>query len=108
MKFKNIKFVERNGKYGKTYGLFACGGRHWVEKRYFRLMWQTALDELPKLDWSRPKVTKSFFAAEDWKDFKIGKKIALGRCLKFFVDHDMLPLRVANPDKKGPRRYIKK
>src|ERR1035437_9807362 len=105
MKFTDIPFVKREGMHGTTFGLFACGKRHWVKRGYFSLMWKTAWNELPKLDWTSPKVTRSFFVAEDWKDFLIGKKIALGRCLKFFVDHDMLPLRVANPDKKGPRKY---
>lgn len=31
----------------------------------------------------------------------------MGRCIKFFIHHDMLPiaLEVANPSKKGKRYY---
>jgi hypothetical protein len=35
----------------------------------------------------------------------VRERIKLGRCIKYFVDHGMLPLKVANPKKKGKRFY---
>ncbi len=105
MKFSDIKFTEHGGRYGSALGLFAPGG-YFVCKRTAELMWQNANEELPKLNWSEEQTAETIFGGKNrWLSYKVGGRIALGRCLKYFADNDMLPIRVSNPKKKGKRKY---
>jgi|JI8StandDraft_1071087.scaffolds.fasta_scaffold531964_1 hypothetical protein len=105
MEYSDIKFIKRQLRYGSTVGLYIGG--YFVSQSLVELMWSQAAESLPTLDWSRKQDVKSVFGDKElWLSHKIGARIALGRCLKFFVDHGMLPLREANRGKKGPRRYV--
>ena len=107
MQFSDINFIEHGGKYGAQKGL-RIGG-YWVSKDLFDLMWLRAGQTLPKLDWSKSQTAESSFGdSEKWQSHKVGARIALGRCLKFFADQDMLPIQVKNENKKGPRKYGRK
>jgi hypothetical protein len=107
MKYSDIKFIKHPPRYGSTVGLYI--GRYLVSQSLVELMWSQAAASLPTLDWSRKQDVKSVFGDKEfWLSHKIGARIALGRCLKFFVDHGMLPMLEANHGKKGPRRYIRK
>lgn len=104
MKFSDIKFETRSGHRTEMLGIYITGN-NWVPKARFVEMWEQALKMIPLLDWMYPKPTKSFFELAAWKEFKRGRRIALGRCLRYFADHQMLPIRCINPDKKGTKRY---
>lgn len=81
MKFENIQFEIRAGHRGKTLGMYV-NGNNWVPKPRFIEMWDQAQRMFPLLDWTYPKAAKSFFEPADWKQFKRGPRIALGRCLR--------------------------
>ena len=104
MNFNNIKFETRTGRGTTSYGLY-INGNNWVPKDRFIEMWEQAQKKLPLLDWSYPKTTKAFFERDHWTSLKPGKKQALGRCLRYFADHELLPIRCINPRKKGTKRY---
>jgi hypothetical protein len=71
-------------------------------------MWFHAAESLPKLDRSRKQTAVDVFGDKAcWLSYRIGVRISLGRCLKYFAHQEMLPIREANPGKKGPRRYIR-
>ena len=106
MQFSDINFTERGGRYGSSKGL-RIGG-YWVSKDLVELMWQRAPQVLPNLDWSKPHTVVTIFGdSNGWHSYNFGQRIALGRCLKYFADHDMLPIRVANPGKGGTRKYVR-
>lgn len=103
MKFKDIKFHNRNESGEPDFGRYLHG--YWVPKSDFERMWRAAIVELPKLDWSKLQCAETLYGTERWLAHKVGKRIALGRCLKFFADNNMLPIQVANRRKGGKRKY---
>lgn len=104
MNFDNIKFETRAGRGTKNLGLY-INGNNWVPKDRLIEMWEQAQKMLPLLVWSYPKTTKAFFERDHWKQFKRGKQQALGRCLRYFADHQMLPIRCINPNKKCTKKF---
>ena len=107
MKYSDIKFTEHGGRYGSSKGL-RIGG-YWVTKDLVDLMWLRAPQVLPNLDWSKPQTVVTIFGdLDDWRARKPGPRIALGRCLKYFADNNMLPIRVVNAGKGGTRKYVRK
>jgi len=107
MKYSDINFTEHNFYYGTLLGFPIRG--YWVTKDLFVLMWRKATEEIPKLDWSKQHTVVTIFGDdEEWQQLSFGQRIALGRCLKYFADQGMLPIRVANPTKKGTRKYVRK
>ena len=107
MQFSDIKFLEHNWRYESSVGLYIRG--YWVPKSLIDLMWASAVESLPTLDWSRKQGVVTIFGnKKNWVSLSIGVRIALGRCLKYFVAQGMLPISEANPGKKGPRKYVRK
>lgn len=107
MQFSDINFTVRSDLYGSRKGLDIRG--YWVSKDLVDLMWLRAPQVLPNLDWSKPQTVVSIFGdREEWRSYSFGARIALGRCLKYFADHEMLPIQVNNPGKKGTRKYGRK
>ncbi len=104
MNFEKIQFQTRTGRGTTSLGLYVTGN-NWVPKARLIQMWDQAQRMLPLLDWTYPKTTKSFFEPEAWKGIKRGHRIALGRCLRYFADHQLLPIRCINPKKTGTKRY---
>ena len=105
MESLNINFIKRQGCYGSSEGLNIRG--YFVSRSLVELMWAQAAKSLPTLDWSRKQDVRTVFGDKDlWLSQRIRVRIDLGRCLKYFVDQHMLPMREANPGKKGPRRYV--
>ena len=105
--FNKIKFVRHGGKYGKQLGLW-MPGHYWVPREDVLFAWDNATKRLFMLDFSQDKVvSKLFFDQDEWSALLNGKKLALGRCIKYFSTHEMLPIEVANPGKKGSRIYKK-
>ena len=106
MKFEVIAFYEEAGSGKHELGLHLKG--RWVPKKNFQTVWTGALEEIPKLDWTHLQTAETISGVPNWKKLPVGYRISLGRCLKFFVDEGMLPLRIANPGKKGTRKYARK
>lgn len=104
MNFDNIKYETRSGRRGNTPGIY-INGYNWVPKFQIIRMWEQAKKVIFQLDWTYPKTTKSFFGSAAWDEIETGHKQALGRCLRYFADHQMLPMRCINPHKKGTKRY---
>ena len=105
MKFNEINFCESDKPNKPGLGLF-LPGHYWVAKKYFELVWRYAALEIPKLDWSQEQCAETIFGKARWKEFDFWEQIRLGRCVKYFVTREMLPLRLANPRKKGKRKYF--
>ena len=105
MKFEDIDFYERAGSINHEVGIHLKG--RWVPKKNFETVWKGALMEISKLDWTHPQTAETISGVPDWKKLPVGYRISLGRCLKYFVDEGMLPLRIANPEKKGTRKYAR-
>jgi hypothetical protein len=106
MKFKDISFDERGRFANSGPGLLLPGG-YWVSKKIVELAWSQVRARFSALDWKVQQTAESLLGETFWKPRKCGQRIALGRCVKYFVDHEMLPLRVANPKKKGKRKYVR-
>ena len=105
MVFEDIAFYERAGSSNHELGLYLKG--RWVPKKNFETVWAGALVEIPKLDWTRLQTAETISGVPGWKKLPVGYRISLGRCLIFFVEEEMLPLRIANPGKKGTRKYAR-
>lgn len=107
MKFRDIKFDERGEAAKSSLGLLLPGG-YWVSKKVFELAWSQVRTRFSALDWKVQQTAESTCGEAFWKTHDCGVRIKLGRCVKYFADHDILPLRVANPKKKGKRKYSRK
>jgi hypothetical protein len=113
MKFEDICYAERIGKYGKTLGLSMPGGFP-VFKSTMELAWACVNKNWTNIDWSVKQTSKTMIGEEHWgAPEEKGFNQALGRCIRFFVKHDMLPLtldlartREGKPYKGGNRRYV--
>jgi hypothetical protein len=105
MKFSDIKYETRSGRRGNAHGIY-IKGNNWIPKFQVIKMWEQAQKKLSLLDWSYSKTTKSFFDSAAWKEMSRGHHIALGRCMRYFAEHQMLPLRCINQHKKGTKRYV--
>lgn len=104
MNLNEIDFYERGDTTSAELGRHVRG--YWVAKKFFELAWANALIEIPLLDWSNPQTTETLCGTACWTEY-FYDHTRLGRCMKYFVDEEMLPLRVANPGKKGKRKFIK-
>ena len=81
-------------------------GRPWVFKWIFELTWQRICSAIGDADWSVKQSSKSLFGDQvEWGNINHGIRQAIGRCLRYFVDQGMLPLRVLNPDATGTKYY---
>jgi hypothetical protein len=113
MKLDNIKFIERNTAFGKQLGIVMPGG-HWVMKNTLMHAYAALIANWPEIDWSLKQTSKSMIGIASWgAPYQKGLNQALGRSVKFFVTHDMLPspLEVAckcngDPYKGGSVKYV--
>jgi len=106
MKFSDINFTQ-SGRFDRPgLGLKLPGG-FWVQQKYFETAWQRALENIPKLDWRHLQTAETLCGTKCWRDHDCGPRLKLGRCIKYFVVQQMLPLRVANARKKGARKYTR-
>jgi hypothetical protein len=104
MIFEDIAFYQQSGsKENSEYGLHLKG--YWVQKIFFEEAWMQAQLNIPKLKWDKPQTVVAICGDKNWKSRKVGVRIRIGRCLKYFVGEGMLPLCIANPNKKGSRKY---
>jgi hypothetical protein len=107
MKFEDITFSQRSRSGKSGLGLVLPGG-YWVLKIVFEVAWSAVRPRWSTLDWRVPQTAETLCSDQIWKPRTCGERIALGRCVKYFVTQEMLPLRVANPNKKGKRKYVRK
>jgi len=104
MKFEDIKFYEHSNSKVAELGLHTPGG-YWVPKHVFDEVWARVGECLLWHVGAYPITTAVMYGTEDWKLLPIGFRLKLGRCVKYLVDQEILPLRVANPNKGGTRKY---
>jgi len=109
MKIEDMKFIQRDD--GQI-GLVMPGG-YWVKKQTFLLAYTAINANWSSIDWSAKQTAKSMLA-DAWGDPAVwGYNQALGRCVKYFVTHDMLPLPLevarkhnGEPYKRGSAKYV--
>lgn len=53
--------------------------------------------------WSAKKL---FNDAQAWEGYSKGVRQSIGRCLRYFVDHGMLPLHCINDHMQGGKLYV--
>lgn len=102
--FRSIRYLNRSGGTSAHAGL-TLGGRYWVEKGYFELAWELVWAHFGSVNWSRKQTAESLCNDPDWHDRRIGERLKLGRCIKYFADTGLLPIWVCNPGKSGKRKY---
>ena len=105
MTFEDIPFRDRPGTMGQTTGILLGG--HWILRWQVEFAWRQLLLNLPSMNLSVQRTTKFLLQDDSWASRKIGVRIGLGRCVRYFVVNRMIPLRLANPGKKGPRKYLR-
>jgi hypothetical protein len=106
MQFSEIQFTEHKWRYGTSLGFPIAG--HWVAKSTLIDAWNHVCKGIPSADSRAEHTAKSMYGEGEWKNLPFGRQLALGRCVKFFVDKGMLPLKISNPTKKGTRKYVRK
>lgn len=101
--FAATKYETRQGKRGSMVGLQLSS--HFVSKEIFETAWQTFRAAIGGADWSKQQTAKSLFNDPSWDRLSFGRRIAIGRCLRYFVDQEFLPLRLLNPESTGTKKY---
>jgi hypothetical protein len=102
--YMSLKFAKRITKKGPSTGLDL--GRHWVYEGQIQTAWKRICAGLASADWNRPQSAKALYNDPRWDSMNFGVRIAIGRCLRFFVNHGMLPLQVINPTATGTKLYM--
>lgn len=95
MEFKDIKFIERPGAKASGLWLVLPGG-WWVHKSAVEVAWNKARTILPTLDRRLVITIEMLHGSELFRSKKLGTRHAIGRCIKYFFAHGMLP-RKGNP-----------
>jgi hypothetical protein len=103
--FDDISFYSRAGFNAAHLGRYLPGG-YWGLKEYFALAWSQAADAIDALEPGRRYAAEDLCGTGLWARLWLREALLLGRCVKFFVTHGLLPLIEANPDKKGKRMYV--
>lgn len=102
--FAAIKYENRKGKSGTVIGM-ELGG-HFVFRWIFQEAWKHISVGIVTADRCKFHTAKSLFNdADAWARFEKNESIAIGRCLRYFVDHGMMPLSVVNPNETGTKLY---
>lgn len=105
MNFEDIEFETRQGPWGPSVGIQL--GVPWIFKDIVVETYRRARASDSKLDWSVQQTAESMYSDPDWRYIKVGRRLAIGRCVRFLADNDVLPLRVANPKAKGTKKYVR-
>lgn len=99
--------VKRRGTGDSSYLVVKMPGGYWVPVHHFEEVWILFWRNAPGLKSSRKHQTKALCCDPTRQDRPRGLCIAMGRCIKYFADHGLLPITLANPDKKGgPWKYF--
>jgi len=109
LKIEAVKFVQRSDG---QYWLLIKG--RWVMKSTFLTAYAAILENWSNIDWKVRQTAKTMVGKAHWgAPAERGLIQAMGRCVRFYVDHDMLPVQVAlarkrngDPYKGGKRLYV--
>jgi len=109
MKIEAVKFVQRSDG---QYWLLIKG--RWVMKNTFLNTYAAVIKNWSNIDWYVRQTAKTMVGKAQWgAPAERGLIQAMGRCIRFFVDHDMLPELLAiarkrngDPYKGGRRLYV--
>lgn len=102
-RFAVTKFETRQGKGGPVVGLQL--GRNFVFKELFETAGKRFCLTIVGADWTKPQTAKSLFNDPGWDRLSFGRRIAIGRCLRYFVDQEFLLLGLLNPESTGTKKY---
>lgn len=95
--FDAIRYEKRQNSHGPATGLQLSA--HFVFKWIFKDAWSHISVGVTKVNPYKYHSTKSLFNdAAAWEGHETSTRIALGRCLVYFVREGMLPLECGNPD----------
>jgi hypothetical protein len=110
--FRDLRYDDRSEKYGQTPGLTMPGG-FFVFASTMKLAWRAVHENWANIDWTRRQSAETMIGSDAWQLQVDGAKRALGRCIAFFVKHNMLPLPLAlavtrrgKPYRGGKRLYV--
>lgn len=109
MRLDEVKFVQRSDD---QYWLLIKG--RWVMKNTFLNTYAAVIENWSNIDWQVKQTAKAMVGNTHWgAPAERGRIQAMGRCIRFFADHDMLPEQVVlarkrngNPYKGGRRLYV--
>lgn len=109
MKIEAVKYVQRSDG---QYWLLIKG--RWVMKSTFLTTYAAIYENWSNIDWKVRQTAKAMVGKAHWgAPAERGLIQAMGRCVRFYVDHDMLPVQVAlarkrngHPYKGGRRLYV--
>ena len=106
MKFEDINFHESGRRDRPGLGLY-LPGECWVGKTTFEMAWNQVRKGLPEPDDRKQYTARMMCGEEFWQSHPCRRRPSLGRSIKYFVTHEMLPLREVNAGKKGSRKYVR-
>lgn len=101
---ETIGFEARHGRNGPCVGMQL--GWHFVFKSIFEQAWRRISASIANADKSQLHTAQSLFRHENWRNLSFGYRIAIGRCLRYFVKLGWLPLMIANPNSTGTKKYL--
>ncbi len=105
MKIQDIRYSELGGKHGTKLGVRMPGG-YVVFKSTLLFAYQKITTNWDKIDWRCVVTAKGIIGVENWgASEQKGRNQALGRCVKFFVAHDMLPHLLEIAKKRNGEDY---
>ena len=91
-----IKYENRQGKHGDAIGKQL--GAHFVFKWIFQDTWRRVAASIDTANKCKFHTAESLFNdATAWAEYHKPIRIAIGRCLAYFVENEMLPLFCVNP-----------
>ena len=104
--FDVIQYEKHPGKKGAMIGMQL--GAHFVFKWMFEDAWKNISAGIAKADRYKFHTVESLFNnPEVWGGYEAkGIHIAIGRCLKYFVENKMLPLFCVNPHATSSKLYM--
>lgn len=102
-RFEAIQYEKTTGPKGSSVGKrLGCA---WVFRHIFQATWDRICNSSATADWSKHQTAKSLYDDPNWCSLGFGHRIAIGRCLRHFVNNGMLPLQVINPQSTGTKYY---
>lgn len=103
--FSAIQYQKRKGRKGTVIGMQL--GAHFVFRWVFQDAWKHISASIMTANRCDFHTAKSLFNdAEAWAGLETKEAIAIGRCLRYFVDSKMLPLFCMNPHATGTKFYM--
>lgn len=81
-------------------------GGYWVQKWLIADAWEMFWRNFRNLNHGRRHTAESLCADPDWRERDRRERLKLGRCIKYFSVQGILPITLANPNKRGTRKYF--